>query len=81
MIRIALLLSLRIPIRTPLVTTLARCGDPGRGGAVSVGPIWHACIAIRPAKHRSLLGFKLIPECATLDSRVSDQGRICDFIY
>ncbi len=27
------------------------------------------------------LGFKPIPECATLDSRVSDQGRICDFIY
>ncbi len=27
------------------------------------------------------LGFKRIPECATLDSRVSDQGRICDFIY
>ncbi len=24
-------------------------GDPGQGGAVSVGPIWHACIAIRPA--------------------------------
>ncbi len=37
------------------VTTLfaqARSGDPGQGGAVSVGPIWHACIAIRPAKHR-----------------------------
>ncbi len=31
----------------------ARCGDPRQGGAVSVGPIWHACIAIRPAKHRS----------------------------
>ncbi len=30
----------------------ARCGDPGQGGAVSVGPIWHACIAIRDAKHR-----------------------------
>ncbi len=28
-----------------------------------------------------LLGFKPIPECATLNSRVSDQGRICDFIY
>ncbi len=27
------------------------------------------------------LGFKPIPECATLDSRVGDQGRICDFIY
>ncbi len=27
------------------------------------------------------LGFKPIPECATLDSCVSDQGRICDFIY
>ncbi len=27
------------------------------------------------------LGFKPIPECAALDSRVSDQGRICDFIY
>ncbi len=32
-------------------------------------------------KHTSLLGFKPIPECAALDSRVSDQGRICDFIY
>ncbi len=29
----------------------------------------------------SQLGFKPIPECATLDSRVSDQGRICDFVY
>ncbi len=28
-----------------------------------------------------LLGFKPIPECATLDSCVSDPGRICDFIY
>ncbi len=28
-----------------------------------------------------ILGFKPIPECATLDSRVSDQGRICDFIF
>ncbi len=28
-----------------------------------------------------LLGFKPIPECATLDSHVSDQERICDFIY
>ncbi len=27
------------------------------------------------------LGFKPIPECTTLDSRVSDQGRIFDFIY
>ncbi len=26
-------------------------------------------------------GFKPLPECAILDSRVSDQGRICDFIY
>ncbi len=34
-----------------LVTTQARCGDPGQGGVVSVGPIWHTCIAIRPAKH------------------------------
>ncbi len=31
--------------------------------------------------HFCRLGFKPIPECATLDSRVSDQGRICDFIY
>ncbi len=36
----------------PFVPTQAHCGDPGQGGAVSVGPIWHACIAIRPAKHR-----------------------------
>ncbi len=36
----------------PLVTTQARFGDPGQGGAVSVGPIWHACIAIHPAKHQ-----------------------------
>ncbi len=25
---------------------------PGQGSAVSMGPIWHACIVIRPAKHR-----------------------------
>ncbi len=29
----------------------------------------------------AILGFKPIPECTTFDSRVSDQGRICDFIY
>ncbi len=29
----------------------------------------------------TLLGFKPTPECATLDSRVTDQGRIYDFIY
>ncbi len=34
------------------VPTQARSGDPGQGGAVSVGPFRHACIAIRPAKHR-----------------------------
>ncbi len=34
------------------VPTQARSSDPGQGGAVSVGPIWHACIAIRPTKHR-----------------------------
>ncbi len=28
-----------------------------------------------------LLGFKPIPECANLDSRVSDQGKICDSTY
>ncbi len=28
-----------------------------------------------------LFGFKPIPGCATIDSRVSEQGRICDFIY
>ncbi len=31
----------------------ARCGNPRQGGAVSVGPIWHACIAIHLAKHRN----------------------------
>ncbi len=36
----------------PFVLTQACSGNPGQGGAVSVGPIWHACIAIRPAKHR-----------------------------
>ncbi len=36
----------------PFVPTQARSGDPGQGGAVSVGPVWHACIAIRPTKHR-----------------------------
>ncbi len=41
------------------VSTQARCGDPRQGGAVSVGPIWHACIAIRPAKHRSNNELKL----------------------
>ncbi len=34
-------------------TSHARSGDPGQGLAVSVGPIWHACIAICPAKHRT----------------------------
>ncbi len=34
------------------VLTQAHCGNPGQGGAVSVGLIWHACIAIGPAKHR-----------------------------
>ncbi len=38
--------------RSPLVTTQGRWGDLGQGSAVSVGPIWYACIAIRPAKHR-----------------------------
>ncbi len=47
------------PRSSPLVTTQARCGDPRQGGVVSVGPIWHACIAIRPAEHRSLLGVEL----------------------
>ncbi len=42
------------PERSPFVLTQGRSGDPGQGGAVSVGPICHACIAIRPAKHRSL---------------------------
>ncbi len=37
----------------PFVPTQARSGDPGQGGVVSVRPIWHACIAIRPAKHRT----------------------------
>ncbi len=35
----------------------------------------------RHTHYLSILGFKPIPECATLDSRVSDQERICDFIY
>ncbi len=26
----------------------ARWCDPGQGGVVSVGPVWHACIAIHP---------------------------------
>ncbi len=38
----------------PLVTMQALCGDPGQGVAVSVGPIWHACIAKRSTKHRPL---------------------------
>ncbi len=41
------------PTRSTFVSTTAHYGDPGQGGAVSVGPIWHVCIAIRPAKHRS----------------------------
>ncbi len=44
----------------PLVTTQAHCGDPGQGGTVSVGPIWHACIAIHPTKHWLLLLFLLL---------------------
>ncbi len=35
------------------IPTQARSGDPRQVGAVSVGPIWHACIAICPAEHRS----------------------------
>ncbi len=35
-----------------MVPTQARSGDPRQGGAVSVEPIWHACIAICPIKHR-----------------------------
>ncbi len=31
-----------------LVTTQAQRGDPGQGGAMSVRPILHACIAICP---------------------------------
>ncbi len=30
----------------------ALSGDPRQRDAVSMGPIWHACITIRPAKHR-----------------------------
>ncbi len=37
-----------------LLTTQACCGDPGEGGAVLVGPIWCACVAKHPVKHRSL---------------------------
>ncbi len=36
----------------PFVPTQAPIGDPRQGGAVSVGPIWYACIAIHPAKHQ-----------------------------
>ncbi len=45
---------------------------------ISERSIWQRCSC-----HSSgiSLGFKPIPECATPDSRVSDQGRICDFIY
>ncbi len=43
-----------IVIHEQFVPTQARSGDPGQGGTVSVGPIWNACIAIRPAKHRSM---------------------------
>ncbi len=39
---------------SPFASTQARYGDPRQGGAVSVAPIWHACIAIRPTKHRLL---------------------------
>ncbi len=42
----------RLPLGS--VSTQARSGDSGQGGAVSVWPIWHACIAIRPAKHLPL---------------------------
>ncbi len=43
------------PKHFPLVTTQAHCGNPGQGGVVSVGPIWHTCITIHPAKHRILM--------------------------
>ncbi len=36
-----------IKFRDPLVTTQALCGGHEQGGAVSVGPIWHACTVIR----------------------------------
>ncbi len=38
----------------------ARSGDPGQGGAVSVGPIWNACIAICPAKHQTDNAFYIV---------------------
>ncbi len=41
-----------VSVTTRCTCLQARSGDPGQGGAVSVGPIWHACIAICPAKHR-----------------------------
>ncbi len=50
---------------------------------------WGTCkLVTSPPKNKGYtdrswyqLGFKPIPECDTLDSRVSDQGRICDFIH
>ncbi len=44
----------------PFVPTQARSGDRGQGDAMSVGPIWHACIAICPAKHRNYGGLAKI---------------------
>ncbi len=38
-------------------------------------------LSVRYAFYCFPLRFKPIPECATLDSHVSDQGRIRDFIY
>ncbi len=56
--------------------------------AVTIGHLCHShaisilwCCQIDKGSHLVPLGFKPIPEYATLDSRVNDQGRICDFIY
>ncbi len=47
------MLHLGLPL--PLVVPMqAHSGDPRQGGAMSMGPIWHMCIAICPAKHRPL---------------------------
>ncbi len=65
--------------RSPFVPRQARCGNPGQGGAVSVGPIWHACIAICPAKHRFALYLTQIDKCLIfLSTKIDNKPDVTD---
>ncbi len=55
-----------LAILPPFLLSATQQRDPRQGGAVSVGPIWHACITIRPAKHR------LWPSCCCNNSQIDN---------